>query len=712
MNVARDPETLRARVRAPEEEIRYRAAGELDAAGDEQRELLLALLGDPSWRVRSAAVARIVTTGAAADVLPPLLGALSGGGNVGIRDAAAVALARVGAPAVLPLLSRLDGPDPDLRQAAAHVLGAIGDRRAVAPLAARLADPDPNVRAAAAESLGKIGGPEAGATLLAALDSDEHTLRLAAVESLLAMRVCPPAARLEPLLVDRAVRRPVYRILGFCDEPEAAALLARGLAEGSRGARESALAGIGTQRTRRSAAELQQLAAAVREVARAGHGVEACSEALAAEDVSVAVGALSVLGWAGLVGQVAAMLRLAENDRLRPFLEESLESLPKGRPLRDALAAALEEQGPFGRIAALALLSRLGSPAALEALVREASDPSGYLQAEAISALGLLGDARAVGPLAGLLGDDAPAVSGIAATALVRIGQESAEAGAAALSSLRDRFSSSPSASLLRVLGALGSAEDLPRLRIGLSRPAMVQRMAAAGAISSLAQRGIVVGGEVPELVGALSDASWSVRASAARAFVELARAGVAPRRRDPPEPGSPLSTDAVAALTRSLDDPEAAVRAAAVEALGATGQAEQVEPIAALARAPDVPPVVVLAALRALAALGKAPADVIARRGSRRSRGGEGGAGSGRPPARSGGRSAPPPRRREPALGRAPGGGTRDARARRSRAPADRGGAGRPRDRSAGGPRLRRGRPGSLRRMISWETRTRKPWR
>jgi HEAT repeat protein len=167
---------------------------------------------------------------------------------------------------------------------------------------------------------------------------------------------------------------------------------------------------------------------------------------------------------------------------------------------------------------------------------------------------------------------------------------------------------------LLRVLGALGSAEDLPRLRASLRRPAEVQRVAAAGAICSLAQRGMVAGDEVPELVGALADGSWSVRAAAARAFVELARGGEARRRRDPSARGAALPDDATEALTRDLDDPEPAVRAAAVEALGAAGQAGQARPIAELARAQDVPPVVMLAALRALAALGQTPPDVVSR--------------------------------------------------------------------------------------------------
>jgi HEAT repeat protein len=214
-----------------------------------------------------------------------------------------------------------------------------------------------------------------------------------------------------------------------------------------------------------------------------------------------------------------------------------------------------------------------------------------------------------VGPLAGLLGDDAPAISGLAAAALVQIGQHAEEGRQAALAALRDRSEASPSASLYRVLGALGTAEDLPRLRAGLQRPATVQRMAAASAVSSLAQRQQVAGGEVPELVAALSDESWSVRAAAARALVELARAGAG-------RPGGSraLPAETVEALGRALSDREPAVRAAALEALGATGEVRHAAAIGALARAEEAPAVVVLAALRALDALGQAPADVVAR--------------------------------------------------------------------------------------------------
>ncbi|MGC3996194.1 MAG: HEAT repeat domain-containing protein [Anaeromyxobacter sp.] len=597
----------RARVADPDDEIRYRAAGELDPADAAERELLGVLLGDSSWRVRSAAVERLAGAADAAAVLPVLLARLSGGENVGARDAAAAALVRRGAEVVAPLIERLDGSDPDLRQAAASVLGPLGDRRAVAPLAARLADPDPNVRFAAAEALGRIGGPEAVATLLAALDSDEGTLRLAALEALGVQRVSPPVRRVEALLGDRALRRPAYRSLGASDEPGAAALLARGLLEPSRGAREAALAGVGQQRSRRTSAELEPLAEAVRAAVQP-EAAAACAAALGSEEPFVAVGALAVLGWTGAVAEVGALLAAAEEDRLRPYVEEVLEALPRGPALQEAVAAALEQQGPFGRITALAVLAGQGSPAALESLAREASDPDGYLQAEAIAALGRLRDPRAVAPLAGLLGDDAPAVSGIAATALVRLGQESPRAREAALAALRDRAGASPSAALFRVLGALGDTVDVERLRAGLGRLSVVQRMAAAGAISTLAQRGALAGQAPAELAGALGDAAWSVRAAAARAFLELAR------RSRGAEGLDLVGAAGVRRLEGALADPEPAVRAVVVEALGACGRPEHAAAIAAVARERDLPPVVAVGALRALVALGGAPEDVVER--------------------------------------------------------------------------------------------------
>jgi HEAT repeat protein len=608
-----DSAARRALARHPDEETRYQAMSRLDPSDAGDLAAILESLADPSWRVRSAAVEQIGTSPGGAAAIPQLVDALSGGPNVGARDAAAAALARIGAAAAPALIERLASPDADQRQAAAGVLGVIADRRAVAPLTARLADADPNVRAAAAEALGRIGGREAVDALGAAVDSDDATLRSTALDALRRQGTCLPVEVMERLLQDRTLRRPAYRLLGASDDPASLPLVARGVAEISRAARDAALGALGQLRSRRPPEALQPLLDAVRAAAAADPGLtDAWSVALASEEPFVAVGALAALGAAGSPRHVVAMLRLAEDDRFRALVDEALEAMPAGPELRVALAEALPVLGQLARLAALAALARLGSPAAFENLVREASDPGSYVQSEAVAALGRLSDARGVAPLAGLLGDDAPAVAGLAATALVRIAQSEAPGRAAVLAALRARADAGPSAALYRTLGAVGEADDADLLLSGLRSETVAHRGAAAAALAVLARRGLLRRRDMPGLVAAVSDGAWSVRAAAARAYAELARAAAAEGAAGAVLPA--VGPEAAAALRAALRDREAAVRAAAIDALGACGVAENAGVIAAVVEDPETPAPVVVAALHALAVLGATRPDVITR--------------------------------------------------------------------------------------------------
>jgi HEAT repeat protein len=600
--------TRRARAAHPDEETRYRAVAELDPADPLDRAVLVERLADPSWRVRSAAVERF-GAGAPAAALAPLAAVLADGPGVGAREAAAAALARIGAPAVPALVERLGAEDPDLRQAAAGVLAAIADARAVAPLTARLADPDPNVRAAAAEALGKIGGPAAVATLRAAVESDDATLRLAAVEALGELGACVSAERVEKLLAERPLRRAAYRMLGACGDAAALAIVARGVADPSRPAREAALAALGHQRARRDPADLEGVDAGLRAAAERDPGLaDAWAAALDSEDAFVLVGALTALAAAGEVRHAGRIVRLAEDERYRALVEEALERLPAGPELRGILADALPRLGQLARLTALSALARLGSPAAFESVVREASDSGSYVQADAVTALGRLRDARAVAPLAGLLGDDDPVTAGHAAAALARIGQAGPAEREAVLAAVRGRCEASPSQALYRAVGAVGGAEDLPFVLAGLRAARAGDRAAAAGAVRALAQRGLLGGGSGAALVAALGDPAAPVRAAAARALGALARsrAGTAER--------SALPADAAPALGRALRDLDDSVRAAAAEALGACGGAEDAGGLAEAALDPEAPPVVIASALRALVAVGPVPAPALAR--------------------------------------------------------------------------------------------------
>ncbi len=101
----------------------------------------------------------------------------------GLRWKAAEALARIGTPAVGPLITLLDDPDEDVRWKVAIALGEIGDPQAVAPLIALLDDPDSYVKSRAALALGSIGDP-ALPKLLASLASPDPAVRAAVLSAL------------------------------------------------------------------------------------------------------------------------------------------------------------------------------------------------------------------------------------------------------------------------------------------------------------------------------------------------------------------------------------------------------------------------------------------------------------------------------------------------------------------------------------------------
>jgi HEAT repeat protein len=90
---------------------------------------------------------------------------------------AAQALARLGAPAVEPLIRALRDENSTVRAWSAHALGQMGIPQAVGPLIAALADADLQVRSDASVALGKIGDASAAEALVARLsDPQENEL--------------------------------------------------------------------------------------------------------------------------------------------------------------------------------------------------------------------------------------------------------------------------------------------------------------------------------------------------------------------------------------------------------------------------------------------------------------------------------------------------------------------------------------------------------
>jgi Uri superfamily endonuclease len=155
-------------------------AERIAVAGEEIDELLETLVSSDEESREAAAVALGRLGARVAERLAILLQ----DEDMHIRWWAARALAEVGSDrAIAPLVSGLDDVEPDVRACAALALGRIGDGSAAPALASRLADESAFVASIAADALSMIGEPAVEALADKLADESPH-VRLLAVRAL------------------------------------------------------------------------------------------------------------------------------------------------------------------------------------------------------------------------------------------------------------------------------------------------------------------------------------------------------------------------------------------------------------------------------------------------------------------------------------------------------------------------------------------------
>jgi HEAT repeat protein len=134
-----------------------------------------------------------------------------------LRMAAANVLGDLGlADSVSALAERFEDPDPRVRARAARACGQISDPRATKPLRSLLGDPQAGVRREAADALGAIGNREALQSLLGLYDDDHEMVRRIAVGGFGSFENDKPVEYLVDALDDEsgAVRRTaVYSLI-------------------------------------------------------------------------------------------------------------------------------------------------------------------------------------------------------------------------------------------------------------------------------------------------------------------------------------------------------------------------------------------------------------------------------------------------------------------------------------------------------------------
>jgi HEAT repeat protein len=187
------------------------------------------LLDDPKIEVRQAAAQALGNTQHSA-ALSYLLEALHDSYWWYEREYAArdllLAIEKMGAAAVNPLIEALQDKEGTVRKFAAILLGKLGDPRAIEPLSMALYDMHHEVGKVSAESLAQFGVPAVD-VFVEALSHPEMWIRIHAIAALSKIR----DARVTPILLEmlndpeREVKKQVIESLGNLKDPRAVSSL-------------------------------------------------------------------------------------------------------------------------------------------------------------------------------------------------------------------------------------------------------------------------------------------------------------------------------------------------------------------------------------------------------------------------------------------------------------------------------------------------------
>jgi HEAT repeat protein len=602
---ARERDSILQDLASADDELRRLAVERLGLLPPEEatRELI-ARLGDPSWRVRKAAVERLAASADPTRACGALVAALADGENSGRRNAALEALVRCGSAAIPALLAATSSADPDVRKQVVDALTGIADPTTVDRVTELLADPDPNVRGAAADALGAICRSQSQAPLLRAVTTDpERLVRLSALRALARMECSVSVAELAAPLGDALLQPAAFALLGFSDDPAAEEALWKGLVASSRAGAEAAMAALLRTASRHAPADAERLAERARATALAAPElVERAVARLDGADLQTRLTLVQFLGLTRSARVVKPLLSAGADEALAEVVLETLCAFSD--VAEPALDAAFAELGVDERVLACEVFGRGTSSAGRRRLLEALVQPDSVLRATAMRALGRRRDPEALEALVDCFANETREDAEgdeleLLADAIISIAGRGAEGTAErATRILLQRLPDASEAfrtAAARLLGRLGTGGEAAGLTLLFSDESPAVRRAA---VEGLGRLGADTLPEALHLAGA--DEAPSVRIAAAAA---LGRSG------DP---------RAFEDLERLASDADAAVRGAALRALAAREErdpAALAQRLALLERGADEGGPVAIAALEALRALGDPRALPIAAR-------------------------------------------------------------------------------------------------
>jgi HEAT repeat protein len=427
----RDPRATRLLVgylASPDWQLRARAAQVLmrvpDAAASGGIVPLVNALRDRDLVVRYYASEALVAVGAPA--VPELANLFSTGRFID-RERSARILARIGRPSVGPLARLIEdkGSSPELKAAAAHVLGFIADPGAIPSLLGLLSDQRYFVREQASFALGRIGGP-AIEKLTDLTRSSTPAIRESALEGLGA--ACSEVGRKSGVPADPGEKR--------AEPPEvirSVDLIINALRDPNVSVRSAAVHALGESGSPRAVepliAILKDETSTLRGEASVALGklrsaaVPGLVLALSSDRPSIRMLAAQALGETGSIDAVPALIQLISTD-VSGARGEGIDALGKlgDASAADAIIAAMAAGSPGVRQKSISALVLLHSPKAEDALISALSDKSEDVRHAAAAGLGDIGDDRATASLEKLADNDPSSdVRSAAASAIERL---------------------------------------------------------------------------------------------------------------------------------------------------------------------------------------------------------------------------------------------------------------------------------------------------
>ncbi|MBJ21717.1 MAG: hypothetical protein CL933_20105 [Deltaproteobacteria bacterium] len=311
---------------------------------EESAERLVRCLGDSGWRVRKAAVERLVACRKDEAVQERLVASLADGENSERRNAASEVLVACGTRVTAALVTQLSSRDVDVRKHVVDVLAAIGDPESRVPLRDALADDDPNVRAAAAEALGVVGGADEITHLLglATQFGEDVRVRLSALRALSRLEASVEVTALGDVLDQPLLCPAAYGLLGSSTDPQAVEALIKGLSSGSRSNREGAMGALLRTLGCLDGDEASRLIERLRAAATENeHLVESACDRLEVADLGSRMMLVQFLGLLEDPRAVVPILRAGRDDAIEELADRTLEALSGG--LVEALEASWSE---------------------------------------------------------------------------------------------------------------------------------------------------------------------------------------------------------------------------------------------------------------------------------------------------------------------------------------------------------------------------------